>query len=222
MKSYVLALLSLFLLIGTGCGSDAPDTDRIEREVERDIDRTDGDRENSPQDIADAVGQLFGGEDGKTVETVDFRLLRDLLPEDLEEFDRTDLSGERTGMGGFKISNAEAEYRDEDDSSRRISITITDAGGIGRMALLGAAWMQFEVDKEDSNGYERTTEYEGYPAFEKYRSGDRPRSELQMVVGERFFVSVEGQNVEMDDLKDAVEDLDLDDLEDMKDVGVQE
>ena len=222
MKRLFPAFLSLFLLVGAGCGDAAPDTDRFGREVERDIERTDGDREGGPQDIADAVGQLFGGEDGPRVETVDFRMLRDLLPEDLEEFDRTDISGERTGMGGFKISNAEAEYRDEDDSARRLTVQITDAGGMGRMALLGAAWMQFEVDKESSEGYERTTEYEGYPAYETYRSGDRPRAELQFVVGERFFVSVEGQNVEMDDLKDAVDDLDLGDLEAMKDEGVQE
>ena len=215
MKSALTVCLGLFLLVTTGCESDSSEPDAIERE-------TGEEAADGPEAIAEAFGQAFGGGDGKTIEAVDFRMLRDLLPEDLEEFDRTDISGEKTGMGGFKISNAEAEYRDEDDSSRRITLKIMDAGGIGRAALLGATWTQFEVDKESSDGYERTTEYEGYPAYEKYRDGDRPRSELQMIVGERFFVSAEGQNVDMDDLKDAVEDLDLDELEDLRDEGVED
>lgn len=217
MKKTRVLCVGLFLLATVGCEPDASEPDAVER-TKRDADEKPAE---GPEAIAEALGQAFGGGDGKTVETVDFRALRDLLPDELEAFDRTDISGEKTGMGGFKISRAEGEYRDEDDSSRRITLQITDAGGIGQMAFLGAAWTQFEVDKESSDGYERTTEYEGYPAYEKYRSGDRPRSELQMIVGERFFVSVEGQNVEMDELKDAVEEIDLDDLEAMRDDGVE-
>lgn len=123
-------------------------------------------------------------------------------------------------MGGFNISRAEGEYRDADDSSRRIELQITDAGGFGRMMMFGATWMQMEVDRESSTGYERTTEFEGYPAYEKFEDGNRQRSELQLVVGDRFFVSADGHNVDMDDLKDAVRAIDLDDLEDMRDVGV--
>lgn len=208
------ACLGLFLLAAIGCGIDTSVPDASERDP-------DEKSAEGPDVIADALGQMFGDGDGETVETVDFRMLRDLLPDDLEEFDRTDISGEKTGMGGFRISTAEAEYRDEDDSSRRITLQITDAGGMGRIVMMGAAWTKFEVDKESSDGYERTTEYEGYPAYEKFRSGDRPQAEIQLVVGDRFFVSADGQNVEMDDLKDAIEDLDLDDLEDMRDEGVE-
>jgi hypothetical protein len=215
-----LAFCLLFLPF-IGCGSDTGEP--RDSDAARDV--RDGERapRADPDDIAgsiaDAFGDAFGGE-GRAAETVDFRALRDLLPEELDDFERTDASGERAGIAGFSFSQAEGEYR-SDDGERQISLQIVDAGGIGQMTMLGASWMQLDVDRESSDGYERTTEFEGYPAFEKLRSGDRPRSELQLVVAERFFVSANGQNVEMDDLKDALEEIDFDELEDLRDVGVE-
>ena len=228
IRFYALAL-PLFLAGLVGCQPDPSEPDAADRS-DRAADRTnDGraadrsERAAGVEDLANAMGQMFGGgEYGRVTETVDFRALRDLLPEALRGMERTDASGEKTGMGGFNISRAEGQYRDADDASRRIELQITDAGGFGRMMMFGAAWMQMEVDRESSSGYERTTEFEGFPALEKYQGGDRPRSELQVVVGDRFFVSATGQNVEMDELKAAVRAIDLGDLEDLRDVGVEQ
>ncbi|MEP0547931.1 MAG: hypothetical protein ABJF88_13430 [Rhodothermales bacterium] len=215
--------LCLTLLPFIGCGSDSSGDEPRDSDAARDVRDAERTPQADPDDIAgsiaDAFGGAFGGE-GRAAETVDFRTLRDLLPEELDDFERTDASGERTGIAGFSFSQAEGEYR-SDDGERRISLQIVDAGGIGQMTMLGASWMQLDVDRESSDGYERTTEFEGYPAFEKLRSGERPRSELQLVVADRFFVSANGQNVEMDDLKDALEEVDFDELKDLRDVGVE-
>ncbi len=219
--------LSLLLAGLVGCQPDPSEPDAVnhsERTADRGNDgRADDGRAAGVEDLASAMGQMFGGggENGRVTETVDFRALRDLLPEDLRGMERTDASGEKTGMGGFNISRAEGQYRDADDASRRIELQITDAGGFGRMMMFGAAWMQMEVDRESSTGYERTTKFEGFPALEKFQGGDRPRSELQVVVGDRFFVSADGRNVEMDELKAAVRAIDLGDLEDLREVGVE-
>lgn len=219
-----LSALALPLLLAglVGCQPDPSEPDAVHRS-ERTDDRARDGSAAGVEDFANAMGQMFGGggEDGRVTETVDFRALRDLLPDDLRGMERTDASGEKTGMGGFNISRAEGQYRDEDDASRRITLQITDAGGFGRMMMFGAAWMQMEVDRESSSGYERTTEFEGFPALEKFEGGDRPRSELQVVVGDRFFVSADGQNVEMDELKAAVRAIDLGGLEDLREVGIE-
>jgi hypothetical protein len=216
MPRVAFAFLALLLFVA-GCQPDPAEPDARPERAADDRPAADG-----PDAIADAIGQMFGGggEGGRVTETVDFRALRDLLPEDLRGFERTDAGGEKTGMGGFNISRAEGDYRDADDPSRRIELQITDAGGFGRMMMFGATWMQMEVDRESSTGYERTTKFEGYPALEKFQDTNRPRSELQLVVGDRFFVSADGQNVAMDELKAAVRAIDLDELEDMRDVGV--
>jgi hypothetical protein len=210
----------LFLLVATmGCGADdAPTPDAA---AERGADDASGSDASDPAStIAGALNQALGGEGGR-VETVDFRTLRDLLPEELDGMERVDASGERAGVAGFSFSQAEGEYR-SDDGERRISLQIVDGGGLAQMTMLGAAWMQVEVDRESGDGYERTTEYEGHPAYEKERSGASPRSELSVVVAERFLVTANGQNVRMDELKDAVGELDLGELEDLRDEGVEE
>lgn len=220
-RAFPLLLCFFFLIAAAGCGADdsaepeaTPDT------AERSTDDASEDGPNDPVSaITGALNQAFGG-DGERVEPVDFRALRDLLPDELDDMERVDASGERTGVAGFSFSQAEGEYR-SDDGERQISLQIVDGGGIAQMTMLGAAWMQVDIDRENSDGYERTTEYEGYPAFEKQRSGDRPRSELSFVIADRFLVTANGQNVEMDELKDAVEELDLDELEDMRDEGVE-
>lgn len=57
-------------------------------------------------------------EDGKEVETVNFRALKALLPEELDGLSRTSASGEKTNAFGINVSKAEGEYKTEDKSGR--------------------------------------------------------------------------------------------------------
>jgi hypothetical protein len=224
MERFFCLALCLILLPVTGCGSDDRGYDERGSEPNRDREATRMERDapSDPDDIAGSIAgaldQAFGGE-GRAAETVDFRTLRDLLPDELDGMERTDASGEKTGIAGFSVSQAEGKYRSE-DGERRISLQIVDGGGLGSMAML-ASWRMVEFDRETADGYERTTDFEGYPAMEKARTGDRPRSELQFVAADRFFVSANGENVEMGELKDALKEIDFDELEDLRDVGVE-
>ena len=84
------------------------------------------------------------------------------------------------------------------------------------MAAMGlAAWANVSIDKEDSNGYERTTTINGYKAYEKYSSRNE-NGEISVFVKDRFIVKVEGRKIDMDALKDALDEVDMDNL---KDVG---
>jgi hypothetical protein len=216
------AVVALVAISGCRVGGDSVDPD----EVARDDDRTPTLREG----LAGARDGLTGVRDavrgfqeaqqdeearGRVVETVDFRRLRDLLPERAAGMDRVDASGERQTMGGFSLSNAKAEYRDDD---RSVRVQITDAGGTAAFALLGAAWMMADFDRESSDGYERTTTFEGHRAYEKLEER-RNRAQLQLVVANRFFVSAEGRNASMDDLRRTVRAIDLRGLEAMRDEG---
>jgi hypothetical protein len=112
---------------------------------------------------------------------------------------------------GFKVSTAEARYK-EDDSS--IKVTILDVAGTG--ALMGmAAWTMIDMDKENENGYEKTTKYKGFKAFEKYNSKNKD-GEMAVIVASRFIVTVSGNNVEMDKIKSTLDDIDLGKLEDLE------
>ncbi len=160
-----------------------------------------------------------GGLEGKAAEAVDFRELKEMLPEDLSGMKRTNAQGQKSGAMGFTLSTAEARY--EAESGARIKLTITDAGAVAGMAGMALfAWAGMEIDKEDENGYEKTTTIKGYRGFEKFNSSSKS-SEVSLLIGGRFIVQLEGDDVSMDDLKSALDKVDLGKLEGMKNVGVK-
>ncbi len=157
-------------------------------------------------------------EEGRKYEVVDFRELKTLLPETLGELKRTNAEGEKSGAMGFTISKAEAEYSSE-DYSKRIDIEITDISGASGYAGLAAwGWAMADVDKETETGYEKTIKYKGHKAFEKYDNQNQYGS-IEVLVSGRFMVSVNGNNVPMDEIKSAIDQIDFGKLEAMKEAN---
>lgn len=171
-------------------------------------------------DSAGALGAFLGG--GETVQPVDFRDLRELLPEKAGGLPRTNVSGEKSSMMGIGTSKVEGRYEEEKNRSR-IDLSITDFGSMRGITMMGFGWTMVDIDKESENGYEKTIEYEGYPAYVKYEQGsDWSRGQMSVVVVDRFVVTASGSNVSDDQIRDALESVDIDRLEDMKDAGVGE
>lgn len=84
------------------------------------------------------------------------------------------------------------------------------------VALMGmAAWSMASIDKETETGYEKTTEYKGHKAFEKYNTQSK-NGEISVIVANRYIVQVEGRDVDMDKIKSVLDDIDLDKLADIK------
>lgn len=145
-------------------------------------------------------------------EVVDAKLLKELLPEDADGLPRKEASSQKTGAMGFNISTAEARYKNDDGGS--IKVAIIDVAGTG--ALMGmAAWSMIEMDKENEDGYEKTTKYKGNKAFEKYNTKNKD-GEMAVIVANRFVVTVSGNNVDIDKIKATLDDIDLGKLEDLK------
>jgi hypothetical protein len=160
-----------------------------------------------------------GGFEGKATEAVDFRELKALLPEELPGMRRTSAEGQKNSAMGFTLSTAEARY--ESEGGGRIHLTITDAGAMAGMAAMGMyAWAGVEIDQEDEDGYEKTTTLNGRRGYEKYNRSSNS-GQVSLMVGGRFIVELDGDDVSMDDIKSALDRVDLDKLEGMKGVGVK-
>jgi hypothetical protein len=72
-----------------------------------------------------------------------------------------------------------------------------------------------DFDRTTSNGYERTGRFEGHKAFESLsREGGVLRTELSIVVDNRFIVQLEARDSDMDALKRVAKSLDLRSLAD--------
>ena len=246
MTKQAFIYLFLFLFMGvawTGCyGCFGSADDESSQTVVVDDDDDDGDDDDddgddddgdeAPESIADALEQAgeaiedaLGGEGGTVKEAVNFRKLKDLLPEKVDGLERTSSEGERTGVLGMQFSNAKGRYEDGDAT---MEISISDLGTLTGIARIGfTAWLQAEIDRESDRGFERTRKFRSggkeYPSFEKFEgTGDEGNCEIQVWVAERFIVSIEGRNVEMDQCEDARDEISFRQLDRMKDVGTEE
>lgn len=197
MRTLVRSLLFAVLLPILACGG---------KQVTN-ADQEDGNSNEPTTDITEAIQQVQNqAAQLQEGEPLPFRELQEVLPEKLNGLDRTSKSGQTNGAMGFKISQAEAKY--QTDSGEKIEVEIFDTGGLKMGVMSMAAWASLEMDKEDDNGYERTSTIQGFKAFEKYNKRSQ-RSELSLLVKERFVVKATGKNMEMKKLKAAVKALPL-------------
>ena len=77
-----------------------------------------------------------------------------------------------------------------------------------------------DVDRESDDGYEKTSTFGGYKSREKYNKSGKS-GEMSVLVGDRFVVEVDGNNVDMNTIKTALSKVDLGKLNSMKGQGVQ-
>jgi outer membrane murein-binding lipoprotein Lpp len=196
-------LLSVTLL--TGCGGNKEEEEKKDEESV------------SVMGAASAVKELAAQAEEMSkkgpVETIDFRKLKEMLPADADGLTRKEATGEKNGAGGFNVSTAEGKYGNE-DGSETIELTIVDAGG-GPMMMGLAAWSMIDIDKETENGYEKTSKMGDNKSYEKYDNKDK-NGEVAVLVNKRFIITAEGRGVSMEKIKAALEDIDLDKLEDLK------
>jgi Yip1-like protein len=176
----------------------------------------------SPKDIAAATGALgaLGNvlSGGKTVEPVDFRALKAMLPESLPGMTRSNASGEKNEMTGIQVSTAEADY--QDSASGRIHIKISDLGTLTSLAGMAAA-IEPKLDKETDNGYEKTMLVNGRQTHESYDKRSQ-QGELKVLLDGRFEVELRGKGLQMDAIKSALGAIDFNRLEAMKTQGVSQ
>ena len=158
-----------------------------------------------------AVGQIMWG--GKDVQPVDFRKLKDMLPESLAGMKRTEASGQSGEAMGMKGSSASASY--SDGSNATMHVDIADLYGIAvREENLASLAAKFDpnLEKETDAGYERTTKLNGNIVHERYDR--RAKSgEISVIVANRFAVTVQGSGVEPSiALTSAIKDLNVSSL----------
>lgn len=221
MKSNAGAVLALALAaLAAGCGKDEPakPADPGSKIGEAAQKMGSAVMAGDVGQVGEAMKQMGGALAGSVqVEPVDFRTLKDLLPESLAGLRRRSSEGSRTKVMGISASKAEAVY--EDGKGGRMKLAITDAGTLTGLAAVAVAWINVEIDKEGDSGYERTTTIEGRKAYERYDKATRT-GKLDVVVAGRFLLAAEATGIEMKAFRAAIERIDLAKLDALKAKGV--
>lgn len=136
------------------------------------------------------------------------KVLKSVLPTELSGMQLKDSSVEPDKIQDIDIIRAEADYV-ADSGGGTVNVTIIDGvklDGIAKLAL--TAWTLSDFNRENDNGYERSIEYKGYKAMEKYDNNNRD-GVFRVYVAERFIVEVEGNQVNMETIKEAVDKIDV-------------
>lgn len=164
-----------------------------------------------------ALGGLAGAAGASSYEPVDFRKLKELLPQELAGFEKGDSSGEKNNAFGISVSEAKQSFRTA-DGSKSVRFEITDPGSLAGPFALANVWMNVDIDKETSDGYEKTSTVSGRKLHEKWSKGSK-HGEVHLVVGNRFMVEIDARGVEMADIKSLISKIDVAKLEAMKGEG---
>jgi len=116
-----------------------------------------------------------------------------------------DAEGESVSMADFKVSQAERTYISGD---KELTIKIADGGYVPMMYASIKMAMNYEIDTSEE--YIKKITIKGYPGVEQYEYEDKD-AQLLILVGDRFIVTLEGDNFEdASELKSIAESLDLD------------
>jgi len=177
----------------------------IQSNIEEDLSEAKEDLSNALDNLGEAFEGLKKKHNIEGKEPIGFRDLKKALPRSLGGIDFEESEGQTSGVFGFKISTVDATYK-EDDSE--FEVTIVDVAGVGKLVKSMAKWTEFEVDKETRNGYERTTEIKGHPALEKYDERQE-KGETNILVNDRFIISVKGRGVSERQMRRAVDDINI-------------
>jgi len=159
-----------------------------------------GKLEESAKAFERAAASAEGRGGGEQVAVVDPERLSALLPASVAGFARGEVSSSTGGVGGLNGSQAEAEYTRGD---ARIRLQVTDMGGAAAFGQLASA---FDVRHSERSGdrYEKVEKIDGRLTTEKY-DGKSRSGEYSVIVGERFLIEADGDDVDMNQLRGAVQ-----------------
>jgi hypothetical protein len=129
--------------------------------------------------------------------------LKALMPDEFMGMKRSSFNA--NSMMGAATCNA--TYKTEDGKELKLSI-FDCAGEAGAGIYSMRYWTLWNFQQEDDNGYQKTVDFNGGKAIEKY-SKYNDEYGLTYMSGDRFLVTVEGEKTGLDVVKQATKSLNL-------------
>jgi hypothetical protein len=135
-------------------------------------------------------------EDLKKLTPLSLDQMKILLPEELMGIKRSSFN--TSSAMGFAVGTG--RYKGEE---KELKLEIMDcAGEMGANIYNLRFFSLWNYQQEDDNGYQKTIDFNGDKAIEKY-SKNSNRYELTYFTGDRFIVNVEGKNTGLDAVKEV-------------------
>lgn len=217
MKRVMGAMLATAVLV-VGCGKSEED-ERAE-EAARAAERTANSAEAAAAEAAKGLEAMVqglehmasGGSGGENAaDPVPLQDLLETLPL-LDGWEQLKPEGERM-TSPFPTANAKASYIKPDAN---LDIEVVDSAFNQLLLAPVSVFLSAGYSKESTSGYEKSTTVNGHPGWERWDS-EINAGELHALVGKRFLVSIEGDNIEnVQVLKDIATKIDFNRLASLK------
>lgn len=134
--------------------------------------------------------------------------LQALLPANLGNYRRVEMSSSSAAAAGLGGSQAQARYEYGESG---FTLQLSDMAAAGALAAMGSAF-NVEASRETETGYEKTQTIEGRLVTEEW-DGASNEGHYGVVVADRFMIEASGNVPDVDVLKGAVDAVGLDRIE---------
>ena len=114
--------------------------------------------------------------------------------------------GESTTAGEWQYSQASVRFAGGEGQSAEAGVS--DFAHISMLYLPFQMALKMKVSQESTRGYSRSIEFDGFPALEEWNKDDK-RSEVTVLVGDRFVVTAKMRGGEEGAARQIVEKMDL-------------
>jgi hypothetical protein len=205
---HILVALVAFALIVVfaECGKKA-DTSKQQGTTEQQQAAAEG----TLQEDTAMTGEQAEGESGKTepkpVAPVNFKKLQEYLPKQIAGCAAGEPEGATATFGKFSFSSTDVTFTK--DENTRIKVSIFDYAYVPELYMGFKMWLDGNYNVEDSHGYQKSVKVEGVPGLEVFQKENK-RSELTILVGNRFIVQATGENItDMNVLRSVLKQIDL-------------
>jgi hypothetical protein len=149
-------------------------------------------------------------ENNPLLQSKSFKNISTFLPSDINGVKGGDFEGWTKELQGSKYTLVKRAYRDQKNKTR-IDISIADAGTQTLKSVgLGNYWLNKKIDSQSDKGYEKTSSFISFPAFEKCQNSS---CDFYFAIGERFLIGGYSENIELDELLKVLKTIDVDKLQ---------
>jgi hypothetical protein len=200
--------------IKTPAGEIKIDTTKLEEMSKRmeaaskqaEVAQRSGDPAAAAQAATGMITAMIGGAQRPVMPVAD---LKALLPESLASMKRQSFETESNSAMGLNIASAKARYGAD---GKQVRLSITDTGGL---AAAVAAWANVTGEREDDRHVEKTYKQGSRTVHEESRK-DGSHGQYMVLLANGVVVEVEGEQIQIGELKAAAEALDLARIEALK------
>ena len=139
--------------------------------------------------------------------------LKDWLPKEIGGLER---SGFKVGQGGFAgVNSVEGTFK-ATEGTKKLKIAVVDGAGPtgGVMAAGYGMFGNLEMETEDEHKHQQTVTVDGMKAQQTYFK-KKNNTQLLFMYGERFLVTMNSTDMNVEETWEMVEKLDLEELVDL-------